>query len=74
MQLAFFLHFLHRDANSAKEKVSQRVGSCIFIGIFMLASKAPEAFFFLKKMQHEGFIREFLWKFHFFCIFFTLHY
>ncbi len=40
-EVAFFcIFFLHLDTTSASEKVSHRVGSCIFIGIFM----RPEAF------------------------------
>ncbi len=46
-EVAFFCIFLNLDATFAKEKLGHRVGSFIFfIGIFIPAPKAPEAFLY----------------------------
>jgi hypothetical protein len=60
-----FLHFLQHDATSARKNASKSVGSCIF-KVFLCRRRRRRRLFL---MQLWGFIREFLWKFHFFLHF-----
>ncbi len=78
-EVAFSIFFLHLDATSAKEKVSHRVGSCIFR--YFHAGDEGAGSFFLKKNATWGFYKVICfgsWLFfafflHFFA-FFALHF